>query len=47
MLMDYEDVVVHIFDEQTRLHYALDKLWAEAVRVPFSGRTRALQSVSP
>ena len=47
VLMDYGDVVVHIFDEQTRLHYALDKLWSEAAKVPFTGRPRALQSVSP
>ncbi len=43
VLMDYGDVVVHIFEEQTRLYYALDKLWGEAAKVPFAG---SLQSVS-
>ncbi len=44
VLMDYGDVVVHIFDEQTRIHYALDKLWGEAARVAFP---RAVQSAAP
>ena len=44
VLMDYGDVVVHIFEEQTRLHYALDKLWGEAANVPLQ---RPLQSVVP
>ena len=36
ILMDYGDVVVHIFEEQTRVYYSLDKLWSEAPRVPLS-----------
>jgi ribosome-associated protein len=34
VLMDYSDVVVHIFDEQSRTYYSLEKLWGDAPRVP-------------
>jgi ribosome-associated protein len=33
MLMDYGDVVVHVFEEQTRAYYGLDSLWGDAPRV--------------
>ena len=35
ILLDYGDVVVHLFDPETRAYYALEDLWAQAKRVPF------------
>jgi ribosome-associated protein len=35
ILLDYGDVVIHLFDEETRTYYALEDLWAQAKRVPF------------
>jgi ribosome-associated protein len=34
ILLDYGDVVVHVFDDQTRSYYDLEQLWAGAKRVP-------------
>ena len=34
VLMDYDDVVVHIFEEQTRAYYGLERLWGDAKRIP-------------
>jgi len=34
VLMDYGDVVFHVFEDQTRGFYDLDGLWIDAVRIP-------------
>lgn len=33
VLMDYGDLVVHIFDEETRRYYELEKLWGDAQKI--------------
>jgi ribosome-associated protein len=33
VLLDYDDVVVHIFDESTRDYYSLETLWLEAKEI--------------
>jgi ribosome-associated protein len=48
VLMDYGDVIVHIFRTDVRAHYALERLWGDATRVllsdnppaPAAGTTR-------
>jgi ribosome-associated protein len=38
VLMDYDDVVIHIFYDQVRLHYDLEGLWIEAPRIDPHGK---------
>jgi ribosome-associated protein len=33
ILLDYGDVVVHMFEPETRAYYALEELWGQAKRV--------------
>jgi ribosome-associated protein len=46
VLMDYGDIVVHVFDQQARIYYSLDKLWGDAKRIPVALGQQALQGIS-
>ena len=37
ILLDYGDVVIHLFDENTRKYYDLESLWGDATRVDLAG----------
>ena len=41
VLMDYGDVIVHIFEDQTRAYYELEKLWLDAPRIQTATEERA------
>ncbi len=34
VLVDYGDIIIHIFSEETRAFYELEKLWIDAPRIP-------------
>lgn len=35
VLIDYDNIIVHVFNPQTREFYNLEKLWAECEEIPF------------
>ena len=35
MVLDYGDVILHVFHEDKRATYSLEELWSDAPRVPF------------
>lgn len=40
VLMDYGDVIVHLFDKEARLYYGLERLWGDAPKVDYRVRKR-------
>lgn len=38
VLLDYGDIVVHLFDDETRRYYDLENLWGDAPRVEWNQR---------
>ena len=41
VILDYGDVVVHLFDAPTRAFYDLERLWSDATRVLVEGGSAA------
>lgn len=36
LLMDYSDIIIHIFDKEERNKYTLEKLWSDVPRIDIS-----------
>ena len=43
VLMDFSDIIVHIFRHDVREHYALERLWADAKRIAIPGEPPTTQ----
>lgn len=42
ILLDYGDVVIHVFEEETRQYYELERLWLDAKLIPVDEDTADL-----
>jgi ribosome-associated protein len=47
VLMDYADVIVHIFYEATREFYAIERLWTDVPRMDVDDRLTELTALNP
>jgi ribosome-associated protein len=47
ILIDYADLVIHIFDDETRHFYNLERLWRRAERVEVPGVTSGTRQPLP
>lgn len=36
ILMDYGDIIIHVFDQENRLFYDLERIWRDGKEVAFS-----------
>lgn len=45
ILLDYDDVIVHVFIESIRTFYDLERLWAEAPRMAIPENATSLSSL--
>jgi ribosome-associated protein len=46
ILMDYDDVIIHIFLETVRSFYDLERLWSEAPRMAVPDETVSLKALT-
>ena len=47
ILLDYGNVVIHLFDQETREFYALEDFWSQAQRVPLPWEQAADSDAQP
>lgn len=47
ILMDYSDLIIHIFDKELRTFYALERLWGDAPRVAIGDLARGRRRAGP